>query len=144
MALTPYVPTACNVCNRTWLAAPFFERASTCQFCQGPAHVVPGESYRADDIPLFDRIESTISAAQPSEQVSRRLWVTLSDVSQRSLRPQDLLAAVVDELPGLQFLIDAFANDRAQLGRGVGMILAVLSVHLATFEGSVLSLTAQV
>jgi hypothetical protein len=119
-----------------------FDRAATCQFCQRLAHVVPGESYRAEDIPLFDRIESAISAAQPSEELSRRLWVALSNVSQRSRRPEDLVLVVVDAIPGLQFLIDAFAKDRAQLGRGVGMILAVLTTHLCTFEGRVRSPTA--
>jgi hypothetical protein len=143
MLLTPYLPTACNECNRAWLAPPIFDRAATCQFCEGPAHVVPGEAYRADDIPLFDRIESAISAAQPSEQLSRRLWVTLSNVPQRSRRPEDLVLAVVEAIPGLQFLLDGFANDRAQLGRGVGMILAVLTTHLCTFEGSVRSPTAR-
>jgi hypothetical protein len=97
--------------------------------------VVPGESYRADDIPLFDKIESAIFAAQPPEQVSQRLWDTLSNVSERSRRPDVLVRAVVDAIPGLQFLIDAFADDRAQLGRAVGIILAVLNARLRTLEG---------
>lgn len=134
MASTSYLPTACLACNRTWLAPPIFGRPATCQFCQGPAAVVPGESYRADDIPLFDKIESAIFAAQPPEQISQRLWDTLSNVSERSRRPEMLVRAVVDAIPGLQFLIDAFANDTAQLGRGVGIILVVLNARLRTIE----------
>jgi len=105
--------------------------------------VVPGEAYRADGIPLFDKIESAIFAAQPPEQISQRLWVNLSNVSERSRRPEILVLAVVDAIPGLRFLIDAFANDRAQLGRSVGIILVVLHARLRTFEGRLRMPTAQ-
>jgi hypothetical protein len=135
MPSTPYLPTACSACNRTWLAPPVLGRLATCQFCQGPADVVPGESYRADDIPLFDKIEGAIFAAQPAEQLSQRLWVTLSNVEERSRRPELLVLAVVHAIPGLHFLIEAFANDKAQLARAIGIILVVLNARLRNFEG---------
>jgi len=135
MPLTPYLPTACCICSRTWLAPPTFDLPSTCQFCQGAAQIVPGESYRADDIPLFDKIESAISAAHPSEQVSHRLWGTLSNVAERWRRPESLVVVAIDAIPRLRFLSEAFTDDRTQLARAIGMILAVLSARLRTFEG---------
>ena len=133
--LTPYLPTACYECGRTWLAPPTFELPSMCQFCQGSAHVVPGESYRAEDIPLFERIESAISAEQPSEPLSHRLWVSLSNVSERWRRPEALVLVASDAVPGLQFLIEAFANDRTELARAIGMVVAVLAARLHSIEG---------
>jgi hypothetical protein len=134
MPLTPYLPTACYACGSTWLAPPTFELPSLCQSCHGPAHVVPGESYRAEDIASFEKFEGAISAQQPSEQVSHQLWVALSNVSERWRRPEDLVLVAIDAIPSLQFLIDAFAEDRTQLARAIGMILAVLTTRLRSIE----------
>jgi hypothetical protein len=130
MPLTPYLPTACYACGRTWLAPATFELPSLCQSCHGPALVVPGESYRAEDVASFEKIESAISAQLPSEQVSHQLWVALSNVSERWRRPEDLVLVAIDAIPSLQFLIDASAEDRTQLARAIGMILAVLTTRL--------------
>jgi hypothetical protein len=132
--LALYLPTACDSCDRTWLAPPGIEAGATCPFCGGPAHVVPGETYRAEDVELFERIERAIRVAQLAELSSRRLWATLSDVAERGRRPEQLLLPASDAIPALQFVYEAFAADRAQLSRAVGMILVVITAHLRALE----------
>jgi hypothetical protein len=96
--------------------------------------VVPGEVYRAEDKELFDRIASAVFASQPSERVCQRLWVLLSDVAERSRRPDMLLLKAIDEVPALQFLIESFADDRTQLARAIGMSLAATTTHVRAHE----------
>jgi hypothetical protein len=129
-----YLPTACEKCDRTWLAPPACEEPTTCRFCNGPAHIVPGECYRADDVPFFERIESAVHGAHVSEHVSNRLWATLSNVSERWRRPDVLLLPVMDAVPALRFLLNTFPQDRTQLARAVGMVLATITTHLRTLE----------
>jgi hypothetical protein len=129
-----YLPTACDRCDRTWLATPAFEEPTTCQFCEGPAHILPGESYRADDVLFFERIERAMHGAHVPEHVSNRLWATLSNVSERWRRPDVLLLPVVDAVPALKFLYDTLPQDRTQLARAVGMVLATITTHLRNLE----------
>ena len=130
-----FIPIACHACSRTWLAPPTFEMGAVCPSCHAQADVVPGECYRADDLLLFERIERAVFAAQLTEQSSYRLWATLSNVSKRWRRPDQLLDPVVDAIPSLHFLTDEFAGDRTQLSRAVGMCLAAVTTHLRTTEG---------
>lgn len=128
------IPTACPACSRTWLAPPSFELPVVCHSCRGQAEVVPGESYRAEDIPLFEKIERALFDAQLGEQACYRLWATLSDVSERWRRPDRLLLPLIEAVPALGFLIDEFAADRSQLARAVGMSLAAITTQLRKFE----------
>lgn len=128
-----FIPTACHTCNRTWLAPSTFE-LPVCPSCHGEAHVVPGECYRAEDVPLFEQIERVVFAAQLSEQSSYRLWAMLSNVTERWRRPDRLLLPVVDAIPSLQFLITEFGADRTQLARAVGMSLAAVTTQLHAAE----------
>jgi hypothetical protein len=93
-----------------------------------------GDSYRAKDLALFDRIASVIHREQPSTLASYQLWAILSDASERRVRPHLLLLPVFDALPALRFVEDASIRDRAQLARGAGMILAVITAHLRALE----------
>lgn len=128
------LPTACDSCDRIWLAAPGSEEATQCRFCGGAGHVFPGERYRAGDSPLFERIERAVYAAQLSEETSQRLWATLANVPERRRQPEVLLAPVVKMLPELQFVRDVFAENRVQLSHAVGMMLVVVSAHLYALE----------
>jgi len=134
MSYTLFIPTACHPCKRTWLASPTFDVAAVCPSCHGQAAVVPGECYRAEDVPLFEEIERAVFAAQLSEQSSYRLWVTLSNVAERWRTPDLLLLPVVEAIPSLRFLIDHSAADRTQLARVVGMTLAVVTTQLRAGE----------
>ncbi|HXK19251.1 MAG TPA: hypothetical protein VNG33_15665 [Polyangiaceae bacterium] len=129
-----YFPTACDSCDRTWLAPPGLEPGATCRFCSEPAQVVPGETYRAEDIGLFERIESAVYAAQLAQLPSQRLWATLSEVAERGRRPDLLLRPVINAMPALQFVQEAFVEDRTQLAHAVGMILVVITAHLRALE----------
>ncbi|HKY34883.1 MAG TPA: hypothetical protein VJN18_02985 [Polyangiaceae bacterium] len=116
------------------MARASLQQKATCPFCHGPADVVPGESYKAEDVGLFDTIESVIHAAQLPRLSSHRLWVVLSNVPERGRRPDLLLLPVVDAMPSLQFVQQDFIHDRAQQARAAGMILAALTAHLRALE----------
>ena len=127
------LPTACDHCDRSWLAPP--EEAALCHFCDGPARVVPGESYRAEDVSLFERIERAVHAAQLSERASQQLCNALNSASERGRHPDLLLhPAVVSALPALRFIREVFADDPAQLARAVGVVLVVISAHLHALD----------
>jgi hypothetical protein len=113
------------------------DQAPTCPFCHDAAHIVPGETYRTNDLELFEKLESAIHVAQLSELSSQRLWTTLSDVCERGRRPELLLLPVVDAIPTLQFVQEAFPNDRAQLAHAAGMMLVIITAHLRALESGV-------
>lgn len=127
-----FIPTACLTCDRTWLAP--FELSGVCPSCHGSAEVVPGECYREEDRLLFEKIERAVFRAQLTEQTSYRVWATLSNVSERWRRPDQLLSAVAEAVPSLGFLVDEFAADRTQLSKAIGMSLATVTIHLRTIE----------
>ena len=135
MSTAPHLPTACDKCDRAWLAQLRYEQIATCPFCDCPAEIVPGESYRADDVALFERIASVVHGEQLSGLASHRLWAILSNVSERGRRPELLLLPVFEAMPALRFVQDTFIRDRAQLAQGAGMILAAITAHLRALEG---------
>jgi hypothetical protein len=134
MPLALLIPTACLACNRTWLARPAFEANAVCPYCHGQADVTPGECYREDDVALFAQIESAVFAQQLSETESYRLWVQLSNASERWRKPDALLLPVIEAIPALGLLMIELGTDRAQLARVVGMSLAAITTQLRTFE----------
>jgi hypothetical protein len=134
------VPSACLSCDRAWLASAL-EQNARCPFCGGPAAVIPGESYQAEDAALFQRIERVLHNRRLSRLTSQGLWTILSNVSERGRRPNFLLLPVVDAVPGLQFIQDDFIRDRARLAQAAGMILVVITAHLHALESQGASAT---
>jgi hypothetical protein len=134
MRSAPHLPTACDRCDRAWLARPDFDQIGTCPFCDGPADVVPGESYDEADVALFETIASIVHDEQLSRVASHRLWATLSNVSERGRRPDRLLLPVVAAIPALQFVQEAFVRQRTQLARAAGMTLVAITAHLRALE----------
>ena len=134
MYSAPHLPTACDRCDRAWLARPDFDQMATCPFCDGPADVVPGESYGEADVALFETSASIVHDEQLSRPTSHQLWATLSNVPERGRRPDLLLLPVVDAIPALQFVQETCTQDRAQLARAAGMILVAISAHLRALE----------
>lgn len=130
MSSDQYLPTACDGCNRIWLAPPRRGGLAKCRFCNGPACVVPGESYRTRDLSPFERIEGAVHTAQLSDVTSQRLWATLGNVPERRRRPELLLRAVLDALPRLALVPEMASEDRAQLSHALGMLLVVMSARL--------------
>ncbi len=133
MASVLLVPIACHHCG-IWLAPPPLELSAACVSCQGAAEVVPGECYRPDDIPLFEKIQRAVRGAQLSEPSTYRIWVLLSNASERWHRPQDLLGPVVAAIPALRAIQEDLGAERAQLAHMVGMSLAVITAQLRAFD----------
>jgi hypothetical protein len=134
MRSLPHLPLACDTCDRAWLAPARFDQIATCPFCDGSAEIIPGESYRAEDVALFARIAGVVHGQHLSSLASHRLWAVLSNVSERARRPELLLLPVFEAMPALRFVQDNFIRDRAQLAHAAGMILAAITAHLRALE----------
>ena len=131
-----HLPTACHACDRSWLAPLDLDHVAKCPSCGGVSVVVPGESYQADDVALFDRIERALREKQLSRLASHRLWAILSNVPERARRPDLLLFPIVDAMPALGFVQTELAQDRARLSHVAGMILVVIVAHLRALDAS--------
>jgi hypothetical protein len=129
-----HVPIACDRCNRAWLAQASTEQNVTCPFCGSAAEVVPGESYREEDVSLFRKLESVIRCQQLSLNMSHQLWTFLSNVSERARRPDLLLIPVFKAIPALQFVLEDFSVDRPRLSQAAGMMLVAINVQLRALE----------
>jgi hypothetical protein len=111
---------------------------TTCRSCGGVASVLPGEAYREEDVPLFERIE----VATRSVVVSRRQagWIVqeLTGITTRTERPEAVLLRVVDVVPSLHFLVPALQlfkpSERVPLVRASGMILSIFAARLRRLD----------
>jgi hypothetical protein len=75
-----------------------------------------------------------------SAQAARQIVAELRDARHRSDPPEANLLRVVDELPGLGFLIPALyakritPAQRVQIARALGMVLTLVAARLRCFE----------
>jgi hypothetical protein len=116
------------------LAQASTEHHVRCPFCGSAAEVVPGESYREEDVSLFRKLESVIHCQQLSLNVSHQLWTFLSNVSERARRPSLLLIPVFEAIPALRFVLEDYSEDRPRLSQAAGMMLVAINVHLQALE----------
>src|SRR5688572_11774047 len=77
MHSAPHLPTA-------WLARANPDQMAMCPSCNGPADIVPGESYGEADLALFETIASIVHDEQLSRLTSHQRWATLSNVAERA------------------------------------------------------------
>jgi hypothetical protein len=134
MASALHLATACDRCDRAWLARLRLGQIARCPYCDGPAAVLPGESYQAKDRALFESIASVVHGEQLTALASYQLWAILSNVAECELRPHLLLLPVFEAMPAVRFVQDACTRDDAQLAHGAGMILAAITAHLRALE----------
>src|SRR5260221_13553553 len=85
-----HVPISCDVCSRTSLVSVSGGGATSCPRCRGRAFVVPGEVYRAEDVPLFERLEAIIHAPPPDADEAAQLAASLRDAPARTQNPAPL------------------------------------------------------
>jgi hypothetical protein len=135
-----YLPVLCSACLRTYLLPAASGTELSCRECGGTASVVPGETYGEGDIPLFERVSAAVDSGLRSAQAARQIVAELRDARHRSDPPEANLLRVVDELPGLGFLIPALyakritPAHRVQIARGLGMVLTLVAARLRCFE----------
>jgi hypothetical protein len=102
--------------------------------------VVPGESYGGEDVPLFERLAAAVESDLRSDRVARKLTAELRDARIGREAPEATLLRLMDELPGLRFLIPALyprrmtLADRAQMVRALGMLRALVGARLRQME----------
>jgi hypothetical protein len=101
--------------------------------------VIPSETYNEADIPLFE----CVSAAVHSDLTARAAQQIVAELRAARGRTDSLeaiLLRVTDDLPGLAFLITALdpkqirSVHRAQMARGMAMVLTLASARLRRFE----------
>lgn len=104
--------------------------------------MVPGESYVEDDAALFDRVAAAVDAELRTLRVAQKIVADLRGAQRASERPELVLLRITDDLPGLRFLIPSLYTQRptqahrAQLVRGMGMVLTVVSARLRSLEAA--------
>jgi hypothetical protein len=142
-----YVPVLCSACLHTYLLPAASGDGLSCRDCGGAASVVPGETYGEDDLPLFERVSATVHA-DLTARAAQDILAELRDARGRTDSQEATLLRVADDLPGLRFLIPALypkqvrAVHRAQIARGLGMVLTLVSARLRRFEAGSTGKTA--
>lgn len=93
--------------------------------------MLPGETYGEDDVPLFEKVAAAIDGHLPTGPVARRIAAELREARGRSDPAETILLRIVDDIPGLRFLLPALyrktmaPTHRAQLQRALGMVLTL-------------------
>lgn len=138
MSATRFLPVRCEFCSATYLGPVGPDQVPTCRSCGGAASVLPGEAYREDDVPLFERIEVATRSVAISRREAERIIAELTGITTRSERPEAVLLRVVDFLPTLHFLVPALQlfkpAERVPLLRAAGMILSIVTGRLRQLE----------
>jgi hypothetical protein len=136
-----YVPVLCSSCLRGYLLRVVSGEGLNCRACGGPASVVPSEIYGETDIPLFERVSAAVQS-DLTALAARKVLAELQDARGRSEALEAVLLRIVDDLPGLHFLIPAAypkqlrAEYRAQMARGLAMVFTLVSARLPRFQAS--------
>ena len=134
-----YLPVLCSSCLRGYLLPAASAEEISCRECGGTASVLPSETYREDDIPLFERVSAAVHS-DLTARMAQEIVVELRNARGRSGSLEANLLRVVDDLPGLRFLIPALYPKqvqpvhRAQIARAIGMLLTLVSARLRRFE----------
>jgi hypothetical protein len=93
-------------------------------------------------VDLFERIAAVVSSDLVSERVARRIVAELRTTQAGADGQQRVLLRIVDDLPGLEFLVPALSfrpttlADRAQMVRASGMLLAIVSARARQLESA--------
>jgi hypothetical protein len=104
--------------------------------------VLPGALYTSEDEKLFERIASAVASDLVSERVARRIVTELGSIPSQADAVQMLLLRIIDELPGLDFLIPELhfrpttAAHRAQMAKAMGMLLTLVSARARQLESA--------
>ena len=125
-----YLPARCRWCGHALLTPGCTTVAVKCARCGGEIQVVPGEAYREEDFPLFDRIAAAVEASALPEKEVRYITIELCNVAARAAIPDKLLALVLETLPSLRFLRPGHSPEHEPLAHALGMLLAILTTHL--------------
>lgn len=128
-----YLPGACKSCHRMALLQVVAYQAGPCPHCGSTVRIAPGQVYRADDVPLFQRIESLVHATELSREDGGRVVDVLSDGVKRTRNPEHSLLKVIDVIPKLRFLLTGTPGDRMHLARAAGMILTIVASETRQF-----------
>jgi hypothetical protein len=93
-------------------------------------------------VDLFERIAAVVSSDLVSERVARRIVAELRTTQAGADGQQRVLLRIVDDLPGLEFLVPALSfrpttlADRAQMVRASGMLLTIVSARARQLESA--------
>ncbi len=138
MEATSYIPVSCSVCSSHYLQPVSIGVVPSCRSCGAPAAVLPGATYAASDVAVFDRIEAAVRMDLTSARAGRRLLNELRHAAAED--PEAALLRVVDDLPTLSFLLPALClkpttrQDRLALKRSTAMMMTIIEARSHKLE----------
>jgi len=122
------LPTYCDACERasaTESGATAFE----CAVCGNAQRVLPGASYGAADVPLFDELEAIVYRAQLSRSEASLIAEQIERSSQDVLGWSETLVLLSQRLTGLEAFTRGATVEPARLRRLMGMLLSLVSAR---------------
>jgi hypothetical protein len=121
-AALSYLPTYCDGCGRAALVLPLPDVTTRCPNCGGANRIVPGATYRAEDVPLFIDIATVVYEAKLSRTEAARLAEEL----QRSAIAREPSKVSFDRLSlriaGLEALRGSVLQDAERLKSAISML----------------------
>jgi len=121
-----FIPTQCEACSRTALVRQdaIVNGSASCGDCGGRARTVPGESYAAEDVSLFEELRSVLEQANISPSNAAALRGELGGrTSHDAGRGLKRLAQVVPALGLLELIVP---GRPATLRKAEGMLATLL------------------
>jgi hypothetical protein len=135
-----YVPVQCSACEAHHLQLVEPGAVPNCRSCGRPASVLPGATYSAGDVELFDRVDAAVRADLKWARSGQRLAAELLRTASTSESPESILLRMIDDLPGLRFLLPALSvrptgrEHRSMLARSLGMLLTIVAARTRQLE----------
>jgi len=121
-----FIPTHCEACSRTALARQdsIVNGSAPCPDCGARARTLPGESYAAEDVSLFEELRSVLAQAQISPTNAAALRAELAGrTSLDAGRGMRRLSHLVPALGLLELIVP---GRPATLRKAEGMLATLL------------------
>jgi hypothetical protein len=124
-----YSAVICMQCQRTSLAADHDSESVSCATCGASTLRVPGATFIARDLPLFNQLERIVHNANLSKSEATLIAGDLESVGLRWEPPDLVLRKISPRLDGLQFVYDP-KQEYSRLLLVVGMLLTIVCARM--------------
>jgi len=122
-----YLPARCEACSGVTLVleaiCSFGE--TFCPECQAPASVLPGCSYSADDLPLFQELRGLLQRAELSATEAGEIVLILDSLSSTS-DDRQTFSHLVDHVPSLAPAQVVLASHPAKLRQALTLLSTLI------------------
>lgn len=121
-----FIPTFCDGCSRSTLVQADRIQGATavCAACGGSARVVPGSSFRREDVAPYEALAKTLNDAAIGPLNADQLSAEIADASYAV--PGPMLRHLAKTLPSLAFLEHTAQNGPHAVRKVEGMLTSLL------------------